>query len=193
MDGFVNLTRDLLCEGGAPPEFVFLKGDVELPGYFRPTKEWDLVVVQNARLLASIEFKSQVGPSFGNNYNNRTEEALGSAQDLWTAFREGKFESSPKPWLGYLMMLEETRASTSPVRVREPHFEVFPEFEGASYARRYEVLCDRLVKERLYDGSCLILSSGKGGLKGEFREPVKELSFERFVRPLVAHVTANLA
>jgi len=192
MDGFVNLTRDLLCEGGVPREFVRLKRDVELPGYFRPTKEWGLLVVQDRRLLASVEFKSQVGPSFGNNYNNRTEEALGSAQDLWTAFREGKFDSSPKPWLGYLMMLEETRRSTSAVRVREPHFDVFPEFKGASYARRYELLCDRLIKERLYDGSCLILSSREAGLKSEYREPVPELSYERFVRPLIAHVTAHL-
>ncbi len=39
-------------------------------------KKWDLLVVEGC-LIAAIEFKSQVG-SFGNNYNNRTEEALGS-------------------------------------------------------------------------------------------------------------------
>jgi hypothetical protein len=43
---------------------------MELPGYFRPTKEWDLLVILDGNLLASIEFKSQIGPSFGNNYNN---------------------------------------------------------------------------------------------------------------------------
>jgi len=60
-----------------------------LPGYFRPTKSWDLVVVSDEQLFASIEFNSHVGPSFGNNFNNRVEEALGSASDLWMAYREG--------------------------------------------------------------------------------------------------------
>jgi hypothetical protein len=48
---------------------------VTLPGYFRPTKLWDVLVIHDKRLLAAIELKSQVGPSFGNNFNNRTEEA----------------------------------------------------------------------------------------------------------------------
>ena len=56
-------------------------------------------MVVDGTLLAAFEFKSQVGPSFGNNFNNRTEEALGSATDLWTAFREGAFQTSQRPWL----------------------------------------------------------------------------------------------
>ena len=108
--------------------------------------------------MASVEFKSQVGPSFGNNYNNRTEEALGSATDLWTAYREGVFKPSPRPWLGYFMLLESAPESTRAVRVSEPHFPGADEFRNASYAKRYEILCERLVRERLYDGACLILS-----------------------------------
>lgn len=192
MDGFSDLVRALLVESGVPNECIYLAGGVTLPGYYRPTKDWDLVVVKDGRLLASVEFKSQVGPSFGNNYNNRTEEALGNATDLWTAFREGKFNPSPQPWLGYLMLLEETEGSVSPVRVSEPHFKVFEPFRGASYAGRYELLCDRLVKERLYNSACLILSSREGGRSGAYREPNAALSFERFVTPLIAHVGANL-
>lgn len=89
-------------------------------------------MVVEGTLLASIEFKSQVGPSFGNNYNNRTEEALGSATDIWAAYREGAFKPSARPWLGYLMLLEETARSMSPVRARQPHFKVFPEFKDAT-------------------------------------------------------------
>jgi hypothetical protein len=100
--------------------------------------------------MASIEFKSQIG-SFGNNYNNRTEEALGSATDLWTAYREGAFKESPRPWLGYFMLLEEAPGSITPVGVAEPHFPVFQEFRNASYSRRYELFCQKLVRERLYD------------------------------------------
>jgi hypothetical protein len=174
----------------APGLAVFRRQDVELPGFFRPAKKWDLVVVKDGELLAALELKSHIGPSFGNNYNNRTEEALGNATDLWRAFREGKFGKSHRPWLGYLMMLEETEGSLSPVAVKEPHFKVFEEFRGASYARRYELLCDRLVKESLYNASCLLLSSAESGTRGEYTEPVPELGFERFIKPLVAHVSA---
>ena len=37
----------------------------------------------------SLPLKSHVGPSFGNNFNNRTEEAIGTSHDLFTAYREG--------------------------------------------------------------------------------------------------------
>ena len=154
------------------------------PDIFRPTKEWDLLVVIDGHLLASIEFKSQVGPSFGNNYNNRTEEALGSATDLWTAYREGTFASSPRPWLGYFMLLEEEPHSITPVGVVEPHFSVREEFRGASYARRYELFCQKLIRERLYDAACFLMSEKASGLKGRFREPSSELNFDTFVASL---------
>ena len=82
MDGFISLVRDYLCENGLPKTHVFCERHVELPGWYRPEKKWDLLVVADALFLAGIEFKSQVG-SFGNNYNNRTEEAIGSATDIW--------------------------------------------------------------------------------------------------------------
>jgi hypothetical protein len=79
MDGIIRLFRDIVVEAGIPPECVFFKKALELPGFFRPTKEWDLLVVKEGQLLLALEAKSQVGPSFGNNFNNRTEEAMGSA------------------------------------------------------------------------------------------------------------------
>ena len=82
-----------------------------LPGYFRPTKLWDLLVINEGRLIAALEFKSQVGPSFGNNFNNRTEEAIGTAHDLWTAYREGAFGKQPRPFVGWMMMVEDAPES----------------------------------------------------------------------------------
>jgi len=190
MDGFVKLVSELLIESGIPDGTIFRKRSVELPGFFRPTKEWDLLVVVDGNLLASIEFKSQVGPSFGNNYNNRTEEALGSATDLWTAYREGAFRNSPKPWLGYFMLLEEAPRSTSPVTVSEPHFKVFEEFRDASYAERYELFCQRLVRERIYDAACFLLSDAASGPKGQFKESSPELSFSNFVASLTGKAVA---
>ncbi len=189
LDGFVVLLTALLTEAGLPDSTIH-NHPTTLPGYFRPNKNWDLVVVVDGMLLASIEFKAHIGPSFGNNFNNRVEEALGNSTDLLTAFREGKFKPSQKPWLGWLMLLEDARKSTSPVRVDEPHFEVFPEFKETSYAKRYELFCERLMRERLYDGTCLILSDKSGGLKGKFSEPNPEFSFATFATSLSAHAMA---
>jgi hypothetical protein len=95
MDGFIELVYDLLVESGLPEASVFRKSKLELPGYFRPTKEWDILVVADGILLASLEFKSQVG-SFGNNYNNRTEEALGNATDLRPIFDSSRVLSTDR-------------------------------------------------------------------------------------------------
>ncbi len=191
MDGFVDLVRRLLVESGLPRASVFVKKRVVLPGFFRPTKEWDLLAVVDDRLLATIEFKSHVGPSFGNNYNNRAEEALGSATDILTAYREGAFAHSSRPWLGYFLLLEDAPGSTRPIKVTEPHFSVFEEFRGASYEKRYQLLCLKLVRERLYDSACLILSDREEGLKGGYREPLPELSFRSFVASLTAQAIAH--
>ncbi len=188
MDGFISLFTDLLTQAGIPGDCIFRKKAVELPGFFRPTKEWDLLVVCKRILVAAIEAKSQVGPSFGNNFNNRTEEAIGSALDLWTAFREKAYLDSPQPFLGYFFMLEDCDASNRPVGVQEPHFKVLPEFVGASYMRRYELFCRKLVLERHYTASAFITSSSLDGLKGAYKSPADDLSLERFARVLVAHV-----
>lgn len=190
MDSFANLVRDLLCEHGLPHASVHCEQRLELPGWYRPEKKWDLIVVSDGKLLAGMEFKSQVGPSFGNNYNNRTEEALGSATDLWAAYREGAFLPSARPWLGYLMLLEECPSSLAPVRAREPHYRVFEEFRAASYARRYEFLLTKMVRERLYDAACLLLAPAEPVEPGEFREPSAELSFENFAASLLARAIA---
>ncbi len=191
MDGFVFLIRDLLIENGVPASAIFTKANLEIPGFYRPEKKWDLLVVTDDHLLASIEFKSQIGPSFGNNYNNRAEEALGNATDLLTAYREGVFKLSNRPWLGYLMLLEESKKSLTPVALREPHFKALEEFQGASYARRYELLITKLLRERLYDYATFLLSNRRGGLaSGDYVEPLQELSFERFLLSLLTHVNA---
>lgn len=189
MDGFVRLVRDLLIDAKLPETCIATDRQVELPGWFRAEKKWDLVIVREGQLLAAIEFKSQIGPSFGNNFNNRTEEALGSATDIWAAYREGAFKPSARPFLGYLMLLEECERSCASVKVVEPHFQVFPEFRVASYRDRYAILVEKLLRERLYDGACLLTSTADSGDKGEFIEPNPELTFAKFIAPLLSRVT----
>ena len=146
----------------------------------------------NCQLVAALEAKSQVGPSFGNNFNNRTEEAMGTALDLWTAFRENAFGSATRPWIGYMFLLEDCPRSTAAVAVKEPHFKVFPEFRNSSYAKRYELFCRRLVLEKHYDKSAFLMSNPEKGLKGHFSEPAADLTFYDFANSLVGHVETFL-
>ena len=66
MDGFIQLLAEIIMESGAEERQVFFKKSLELPGFFRPTKEWDLLVIRDDQLILALEAKSQVGPSFGN-------------------------------------------------------------------------------------------------------------------------------
>jgi hypothetical protein len=190
MDGFIKLISDLMVEAGAEKSNIFFNKHLELPGFFRPTKEWDLLMVKDNQLILGLEAKSQVGPSFGNNFNNRTEEAIGSALDLWTAYREGAYNKTVKPWLGYVFLLEDCPESRKPVKVQEPHFKVFPEFVNASYVKRYELFCRKLVRERHYNVAAFLLSNKTNGIEGRYTEPADDLTFGIFARSLVSQVTA---
>lgn len=193
MDGFVALVLELVKANGLHDATICQnKALLTLPGYFRPTKLWDLLVFNRERLVAAVELKSQVG-SFGNNFNNRTEEAIGTAHDLWTAYREGAFKNQPKPFVGWLMLVEDAPGSRSPVRDASPHFPVFPEFQGASYLGRYDILCQRLVQEQLYTSASILASPRSAINTGEFNTLSELTGLEMFVTTFAAHIAAEAA
>lgn len=184
MSALEALVVDLLEEAGLERPQIKTRIGLELPGYYRPGKRWDLLVVSESQLITAIEFKSQVGPSFSNNYNNRVEEAVGNAADIWTAFREGRLGTS-RPFLGYFFLLEDTSRVHRPVTVRAPYFTTDPAFGSASYAQRYAILCRRLVLERLYDATCLTLATRE--TPTQVSHPEDSLNFERFAAQLQGH------
>jgi hypothetical protein len=193
MDGFVALVIEIVRANGlAHAQIHQKKAVLTLPGYFRPTKLWDLLVTNEGRLIAALEFKSQVG-SFGNNFNNRTEEAIGTAHDLWTAYREGAFGKHPRPFVGWLMLVEDAPESRSPVRDASPHFPIFKEFQGASYLQRYNLLCQRLVQEQLYTTASIIASPRTSAIDGQYAELDELTGLRTFVTSLAGHVAAEAA
>ena len=190
LNGFVDLIRSLIIECGIADAAVHSKQTV-IPGFYRPSKDWDLVVVSKSNLPATIEVKSHAGPSFGNNFNNRVEEALGNAADFWAAYQNGAFKPSTRTFLGYLMLLEEDTGSMTPVKERKKlHFPVREEFVGSSYADRYSLFCRKVLRDRLYDGACLLMSNRAAGVQGGYRQPDPELSFENFALQLQARALA---
>lgn len=194
MDGFIALVMDIVRANGLNHADIHKERRVvTLPGYFRPTKLWDLLVINEGRLIAAIEFKSQVGPSFGNNFNNRAEEAIGTAHDLWTAYREGAFGEQSRPFVGWMMLLEDAPKSRSPVKDMSPHFPVFAEFKGASYADRYNILCRKLVQEQLYTAASVIVSPREAVNSGDYSEMSDMTGLRTFVTELAGHVAAEAA
>ncbi len=191
-DGFIQLISRIIRNAGLPKTTIHVeqKKPRTLPGFFRPCKEWDLVVLSGNDLIAAVEVKSQ-GSSFGNNFNNRIEEALGNATDFWAAYREGAFKPSQRPWLGYLFMLEESSASTRPTNaIALAPFNVDEVFQNRSYAQRYEIFCQRLVRDRLYDAACLFTSNAKSGIKGQYSFVNEELNIRNFAISLHSRAAA---
>lgn len=169
-----------------PESSIYLGKKAELPGYYRPAKQWDLVVKVGEQLVAAVEFKSQSG-SFGNNFNNRTEEAIGSAVDTRRAIEKGLMGNT-RPWLGYVFVLEDAKGATKPAsRDFKPAFQVDPSFEGRpSYAERYRLMCKRLLEDQLYDAACFVLAPRD--VERPITQPDEDLTFSHFIESLNEHV-----
>lgn len=190
MDGFLAMVSAIVQKNGLPGATICVSGrpELTLPGYFRPTKLWDVLVFDGQKLVAAVELKSQVGPSFGNNFNNRAEEAIGTAHDLATAVREGVLGDQSPPFTGWIVLVEDCEKSRKPVRERSPHFPVFPEFQGASYLTRYELLCRRLTLEGLYTQATVIASARDARKGGAYRELSDPTSLKAFAARFAGHV-----
>lgn len=183
MDGFVEMMRTVAVSVGVPDDCIITKGS-HVPGYYRSSKNWDFMIVSpNGKLLALVEFKSQIG-SYGNNFNNRTEEAIGSSVDFWTAFRENQFPMQQAPWLGYLILVGRDKSSTCVVRNNESYFPVLKEFQGANYLDRYRILCQKLVLERNYTSVALAWTSPDGS----FGDVSGDISIEHFIQSFAGYL-----
>lgn len=189
MDGFANLVIGIVKANGLPHAQIHQnRAALTLPGYFRPTKLWDLLVVNEGKLVAALEFKSHVGPSFGNNFNNRAEEAIGTSHDLWTAYREGAFGQQGRPFVGWLMVVEDAMASRKPVKDQTPHFPMLKDFVGASYQKRYDILCQRLVREQLYSAAAVLVTPRTSVADGAYSELSAMTGLRSFAAALAGHI-----
>lgn len=178
-DSVAGLIAKFFLEAGYPEEAIRVdrKQGLELPGYFRPQKQWDVVVSMGNTLVAAFELKALGGPSFGNNYNNRVEEALGSAVDLRHAAL-AKLYPGEKPWLGYFFIMEDAEGSQRPVSIaKKAALPPEPIWHGTSYQDRFGIFCQRLIDESLYDSVCYVTSSKESPRPVE---PVDQLDWVHF-------------
>lgn len=221
MDGFGLTIRSFLLGLNVKPEHIFLGGQMAarpavLPSYFRPSKNWDLIVVSNSRfhsslgkggnpvLYSAIEFKSQ-DKSIGNNQNNRLEESLGNAVDFWTTYAHSGFErQQPRPWLGYLFVGNYCpTVDSKPVKIKQPHFLAMPPFRvkdsddspvygGPSYADRYRIFLKQSVGARLYDsGAFIVTDESICNSRPNHRLTLPEFGSGNFLRSLKGQILAH--
>lgn len=74
--------------------------------------------------------------------------------------------------------------SQRPVQNYAPHFPVRPEFEGASYLDRYQILCQKLIRERHYSSAALLWTSSAR----EYGDVSAETSLTSFLASFSSHL-----
>ncbi|HCG8421175.1 TPA: restriction endonuclease [Vibrio parahaemolyticus] len=208
LDGFIDLVRNVIESSNLNNYEIHTgKNTSQLPGYFRPHKAWDIVVTSNGRLVAAVELKSQVG-SIGNNFNNRTEEVLGSGLDLSTAIEEGAFLPGVRPFMGYIILVEDSELTRRPARISMDYFPVmqgfladensrfteyqpingkYPQAVGVSYLDRYDILCHKLMYRRIYNAASVIAASSINSNNGYYRNLNSATSIDAFIFQLISH------
>ena len=92
-----------------------------------------------------------------------------------------------------MIMVEDAPGSRSPVRDASPHFPVLPEFKGASYLKRYDLLCQRLIQEQLYTAAAILTSPRRAVTTGEYAELSDMTGLKAFVAALAGHCAAEAA
>ena len=192
LNAVAKVIRDDLLSVGYNPEEVYYKdGCLRLPGWFRPSKDWDLLAFDGGDLLASVELKS-INSSFGNNSNNRAEESLGSAVDAAHAIKNEliPYRTTP-PLLGYVLIVRLCDASTKPgSNSARSVYPIDPVFCNVSYLKRLTILCQRLLAERLYQAVWIV---GVDPENGAVIEPEPYLTYEKFIVALQSQLAVHRA
>jgi len=187
LDEVAKLIAQVFIDAKIPPECVHIgRSKMEVPGYYRATKQWDVLVVQDGKLIAAVELK-MIDSSYGNNLNNRTEEALGNAYDLAQAVKNDLCGKTA-PWLGWVFVMNDEPKSRKAVKVNDPHFCIDPIFKDSSYQERARILCRRLELERVYSKAWFV-----AGNKDGVTEPDNEMSWAKFKAAIQGKVGEVLA
>lgn len=108
----ISIVQDDLIKNGFNSNEIYAGGrKCTLPGWFRPTKNWDLPAFDQNELVSAVEFKS-ISSSLSNNTNNRAEEAIGSVVDAVEAYHERLFgDCNIPPVMGYAMIVRDCKES----------------------------------------------------------------------------------
>lgn len=214
LDAIADLLAWVVHNNGLPNAEIMTGRKAQVPGFFRPTKSWDLLIMNNGILIAAIELKS-IADSFGKNANNRNEEALGSGIDIKEAFAENAFEGLTRLFTGYLILVEDCEETTTPVQIQMKRFRAMEAFmadpyerdnvyardrngdytsiNGVSYLERFDILCRRMMQKQLYTAACVVKSPRTAINDGRHGEVTRDTSIRAFLASLASHVCSIAA
>ncbi len=149
-----------------------------LPGWFRVSKQWDLLAFHEDRLIAAIELKS-ICSSYGNNLNNRAEEAIGESVDAKYAIQKGLIGQTIPPLLCYALIVKKEKKSTTICKAsRKSHFPLDPVYVNTSYIDKFKILCQRMRREGLFGAVWFVTVDPIDGI---VEEPDPDLTYEKFI------------
>lgn len=156
MRRLARFVRQMFIDAGLDESDVIVDGVI--PGYYRRSKNWDVVALHKGHLVGVVELKSQVG-SEGNNGNNRIEEALGNSFDAhFTQEMTGVF-GNLSMWRAFCMVFGSDMSTAAPIRIsKRPLFEFDPAFVPMTYGSQLVVMTERMMQTGVYDAAWLVTS-----------------------------------
>lgn len=177
------IADDLVSSGYHEGNIVWGGKDATLPGWFRVAKDWDMLAFSGNDLLAAVELKS-INSSFGNNANNRAEEAIGSAVDASFAIRNElvRYQVRP-PVLGYVLVIRDCEMSRRLCRNRKAVYPVDETFNNASYLDRFTIMGRRLLAERIYQAVWVVYVDVENR---RIVEPDRDLCYGAFIETIIS-------
>jgi hypothetical protein len=191
MRSIAMFVRQMFIDAGLPEADVTV--DSIIPGYYRRSKNWDVVAMHKGHLVGVVELKSQAS-SPSNNANNRIEEAIGSAVDA-KAVQEltGAF-GNLGVWAAWSMTFNRDCESGNPIRLTSVQKSKlrFPlndsAFENMTYAKQYAKAVERFIAQKVYDaGWMLITWVNRDGTIG-YDEPIPTATAETLATQIEARV-----
>ena len=192
MDGFASAARTVALSAGVPESDIIISRSAQdkratLPGFFRPSKNFDFVIIHDQIPVVALEFKS-INSSFGNNMNNRADEAIGQGTDLNAMYDsngipEGEFFS------GYILCMADNEGSNTATReITLPLISLNVEMNGLSYQGRGDAMCLRLEEQSIWTCTSF-LSSDLSECDGDYTVHSPENSPTRFLQRLFTFLT----
>lgn len=193
LEGFHALVSRILADNGLPAARVHAGQGLALPGFFLPTRPWDIVVMHEGRLVAALAIRARTARSLENGFVTLGEEALCTGKEMDALCRRQAFGPGLRPWSGWLVFLEDGPALTQPVTVAPTLLQAVPEYRHGTHAEWYELLLRKLERERLFDTCALLLCPEELEQSGSYREPALELGGRRLLAHLASHAGAFAA
>ncbi|MBB2946076.1 hypothetical protein FB565_005834 [Actinoplanes lutulentus] len=178
MDAIHQLVVDEIKATGATGLRFSQNRGATLPGFYRASKSWDLVLLQRDVPVLAVEYKSMLG-SEGKNLNNRADEIFGMAEDTRQAEIRGLLP--PQMRRAYIFVMAENPENSKPVRVVETLGDSDPVFDGASYVQRMAIMLERMRDTGLFHMTWAVTVKED---PFSWSEPNKAVGWDRFAADL---------